>query len=134
MHGTSFEELYIGIKIFAGISDVLVMVISFPILMYHLRKYHRSEYIIHRWGLCAYYLGMIIYMSTMFQTDTYWYDQFTNKYVDGKRRKITHSNIAWTMLGVHHLLIPLLILYFKKDKDVFSCFTKLDDMATISIF
>jgi hypothetical protein len=66
MQDTDFQELYIGIKIVAGLSDVLILIITFPILIYHLRKYHRSEYRIHRWGICAYYLGMILYMSAMF--------------------------------------------------------------------
>ena len=66
IRGTNFQELYIGIKVVSGMGDLLILVITFPILIYNLRKYHRTEYLIHRLGLCAYYLGMIMYVSAMF--------------------------------------------------------------------
>jgi hypothetical protein len=122
------------VKSVAAVADIIVLIIIFPIVMFYLRKYHRSEYKIHRCAFFAYTLGMIFYLASMFQIDMYWYYQVADPHEDGKRMKITHSNICWNLLGVHHLLIPLLILIFKKEKDIFSCFTKLDDMATISIF
>ena len=56
--------------------------------------------------------------------------------MDGKcwRRKITHDNICWNILGIQHFIIPLLLMFFKRDKDIFTSFSKLDQMAYATIF
>ena len=56
--------------------------------------------------------------------------------IDGKcmRRKITHSNICWNIIGAQHFIIPLIVLYFKRNKDIFTSFSKLDEMAFATIF
>ena len=56
--------------------------------------------------------------------------------IDGRcqRRKITHDNIAWNILGVQHFIVPLSVMFFKRNKDIFTSFSKLDDMAYATIF
>jgi hypothetical protein len=40
----------------------------------------------------------------------------------------------WSVLGLHHLIVPVIIIAFKKNQDIFMAFSKLDDISGVSIF
>ena len=56
--------------------------------------------------------------------------------LDGKcwRKELTHDNIAWNIIGGQHFIIPLFFMIYKRDKDIFTSFSKLDDMFYATIF
>lgn len=151
MASTGTLIFYIGAKLLSGAGTMIIMIIFTPVLLCLIYKRHRNECRVHYKSFILYVLGYIIYVGFAFTIEQYllWVqisttsdkenpDQCENGFmmIDGKcmRRKITHSNICWNIIGAQHLIVPLIVLYFKRNKDIFTSFSKLDEMAFATIF
>jgi hypothetical protein len=48
--------------------------------------------------------------------------------------KYTHAQIACQIFHFQGLLVPLIVILLKKNEDFFKCFSKVDNLAKVSIF
>lgn len=72
---------------------------------------------------------MVIIIYTTHEEVIVEYEQtFTDNYT------IPEAEICWILLGFEQLVLPAFILIFKRNRDVFCMFSKLNDNAIVTMF
>jgi hypothetical protein len=80
-------------------------------------RFHREEFYSHGPSFILLIIAILLYKLLV----TYYDLQIINETIkeENKESNITNSQIAINILGYHHLLVPLLVVRFKRDKDIF---------------
>ena len=86
-------------------------------------------------GLILFALAMMFFTSQ--EIESYWYlESKINRGDENDEHtiilKMSHSNIAWNCLGLHHLAIPIMVVIFKRSEDIVMAVSKLSDLAMVS--
>jgi hypothetical protein len=106
---------------------VLIMLPSWPVLIYKMYKYHRDEFKQHGVGFILYTVSMVLFRIQDMQMYIYITDRFL--YLTphkGPKVHLSYSYICFHILGVHHMFVPFMVIIFKKNKDIFQSFSKID--------
>ena len=134
-----FQVYYSYGKLFEAIFTSMICIPVCPLLMCFMRKNHYVEYQNHGKQFLYYVVGIFLYKLGYSANDRYGIIdaiQFINDFQSNTKDKQYRSpaHFFWGVLGLHHLIVPVIILVFKKNQDIFMSFSKLDDMGRVSIF
>ena len=125
--------LGINIAMRAAYIAVALFVSTYLLLM--IKKYHNYEYKIHRFYIMT-FMALIICVSTFQLYNDY--KAYVERILDDKEKhkwyKYTHAQICFQVLAPAVFLMPLMIVTFKKNEDLFTCFSKIDNLARVSTF
>lgn len=102
----------------------------YPILIYKMWKQHRHEFKNHGPGFMLY--TSIVMFARAVSVNEYNYLLFTVNSEDAtdvcnKHINLSESHIAFQMIGFITILVPLIIVKYKKDQDIFMSFSKIDN-------
>jgi hypothetical protein len=109
------------------------------------RKYHKYEfketrvYLILYTGTFVFFDFCIVVIDWVIYEDIRIFDDDKGKVSDEQRRDTLYEyvhgmNFAMMIDAISWIIIPIILIWFKKNQDMFSCFSKVDDMAKITIF
>lgn len=126
-------KYYTFIKVVLTGIDIVLAILVFPILFYKIRKYHRYEYNQNGCAFFLYFLSIIVYKGSYFFIDAIFMDML-EPHVHSTHMVMSHSNIAFNILGLPHFFLPLVIILFKKNSDIFMTFSKIDNLNQASMF
>jgi hypothetical protein len=98
-------------------------------LLIMVKKYHYFEYKMHRFFIIIFTIFIIITSGFILHMDYYAYlDRVDN------HSKYTEAQVAWFVLDLTRIFTPVIVILLKKNEDFFKCFSKVDDLARVSIF
>lgn len=96
-----------------------------------MRKQHIDEYKYHRLSLWVQLAAMVCsHLMKIYQ----FIHMLRCLFSDNCKYVMSKAEMAFSIISVSHLLIPLVIVYFKSSKDIFMCFSKLQALGQVSRF
>ena len=112
----------------------------FLLYNYQAKKYHYLEYKERKFGISVYVSIIIVSNMVVMVVDIFVIDKL-NEYIDNPRKtskeewSATNYNTIVNYMDMFKILsLSIVLLYIKKNQDIFCCFSKIDDMARITIF
>ena len=110
-------------------------IVCTPIILHVFWKKHKNEFKKHGCGFIFYFISIILF--TLEEISEYVYldskiQRSMGEYKSKHRLKLSHTAIAWKQIGVHHLLLPIVVLFFKSHCDIVMAVSKLNDLAMVS--
>lgn len=127
-------QVYAVLRAFEAVLLLLVMVPVWPFLIHKMRKHHRSEFRDHGPGFIIYTLTIIFYRLSWAETDIYVVYRVAGAALGDSRVRLSRSYIGFQAFGVFHLFVPLVVVLFKRSKDIFRSFSKIDNLGQASRF
>ena len=107
---------------------------------YQARKYHNFEYKVRKFGISM-YVSIIVVSSLFILVVDFILIAKLSDYIDSPTKtdsgecSATDYNTIANYIDMFKILASSLVLLFlKKNQDIFCCFSKVDDMARITIF
>lgn len=112
---------------------VLIMLPTWPVLIYKMWRFHRDEFKQHGAGFILYTVSMVLFRIQDIQMYIYITNRFLNLTAkDSEKVHLSYSYIGFHLLGFHHMFVPLVVILFKQSRDIFQSFSKIDTQGRVS--
>lgn len=110
---------------------LVVYLIIIPILLFKMAGVSNTEFKHHAPGLIVYSVLMIIYKLQHMSEYIYLIANFLGDGINDKHvhNKIDKSYILYQIISPFHLLVPFVVVWWKRQEDIFMSFSKIDSLA-----
>ena len=131
-----FLNAYTMIKFGDTVVIILILVVTWPQLVYKMYNYHRSEFKEHGVFIVLYFFAFLIFNLSLLDTYVYLITHIIEERDSNYNyhHRLPHSYICFSILGYHHFIVPAIIILLKKNDDLFVSFSKIDCQAKVSMF
>jgi hypothetical protein len=113
----------------------MVYVLIVPFLIYKLFKTNKNEAKLHVVGIVFYSVVVNVHKFSHIEEYVYLLMNFIGGKIDTPGHfKIPASFICYQIVNPFHLIVAMILVWFKRSEDIFMSFSKIDSLAQVSNF
>lgn len=137
LSNTHHNEFEIELKLYTilvAVEEIIFLAIYIaviPILFYKMYKVNKNEFRLHMTGILIYSMIVNISKFAHIEEFIFLYDAFNGHHTVGydENKLIPEPIICFTVINIFNLIVPLVLVWYKRDEDIFMSFSKIDSLA-----